>query len=668
MSSADDPSPPADSGRRDDALRLAALESQVAALTEEVTRLRTTIAAISVGAEASASARAPLIDRRGAPRLNPNIAAMLREPPRSVGGTGASASPHESVFARATAAAGATISGEEIESLVGRYGTLLLAALVILMGVGVLIQVAVSRGLLTPEVRVGFGALAAVVVGGAGMYFHRKGEVRYGNVLLALSLAIVDLVAWGAGPRLRLIPTPVALAIVDVVAIALAALALRDESEFLFCVAVAGALSSPFVTSQGGGTAPALLTYGAVVLLGAIRAVRQPDWWRAFWVLAGGALVYALASAALTPGQGWYVPFAIVLFADACALGALLWAADEWRGNLARAFLVAGLVGVPVGWDRMVTAPTATVAAVALSLAVVTYAALAVREERQPYWTLSAVALPLLSLAVASARTHDEMSEAVVLGLWAVFALGAWQFERRRGELERGSAHLLAGGLLGAGSLAAALWNYPLPLVAGLAAWGVLLSVAAREEDSPLPLIAVVVSLGGAALSAFDQLASRAAYSYAPFMTRSSASALCATVGLALASAVIGRGNGKAIKWAGRPVRLATVIGFAILWGRMELAQAFNRDVAMFLLTAYYAACGLVSILVGRRLGIQRLRLAGLALAIYAAVKAVVGASDISGVLLRVGAYGAVGVFLLAAGYMYRERRERAEAVAAPTG
>ena len=657
MSSADDQPTAADADGHDQALRLAALEAQVAALTVEVARLR---AAVSDGSEMSASASPPPVERRGAPRLSPNIAAMLREPPRPAGGTGSSASPHESVFARASAAAGATISGEEIESLVGRYGTLLLAALVILMGVGVLIQVAVSRGLLTPAVRIGFGALAAAVVGGAGIYFHRKGEVRYGNVLLALALAIVDLVAWGAGPRLHLIPTPVALTIVDVVAVALAALALRDESEFLFCVAVAGALSSPFVTSEGGGTAPALLTYGAAVLLGAIRAVRHPEWWRAFAVLGGGALVYALTAAALAPGQGWYVPFAIVMFAGVCALGALLLAEEEWRGNLARAFLVAGLVGVPVGWDRMIGVPSTTIAAVALSLAAVTYAALAVREERQPYWTLSALVLPLVSLAVASVRPHDEMSEGVVLGLWSVFALVAWQAERRRGELERGAAHLLMGGLLGAAAVAAFLWSYPLALVAGLAAWGVVVSVAAREEDSPLPLIAMAVSLGAASLSALDQLASRAAYSYTPFVTRSSASALCATVGLALASEVVGRGRGKAVKWVGRPVRLATVIGFAILWGRMELAQAFNPDLAMFLLTAYYAACGLGSILVGRRLGIQRLRLAGLALAIYAAIKAVVGASDIGGVLLRVGAYGAVGVFLLAAGYLYRERREAA--------
>lgn len=91
----------------------------------------------------------------------------------------------------------------------------------------------------------------------------------------------------------------------------------------------------------------------------------------------------------------------------------------------------------------------------------------------------------------------------------------------------------------------------------------------------------------------------------------------------------------------------------------MELAGGWTPDVAAFLLIAYYAACGLGSILAGRRFGVGRLRLAGLALAIYAAVKAIVEASDIGEVLLRVGAYGAVGVFLLAAGYVYREARGR---------
>jgi uncharacterized membrane protein len=126
---------------------------------------------------------------------------------------------------------------------------------------------------------------------------------------------------------------------------------------------------------------------------------------------------------------------------------------------------------------------------------------------------------------------------------------------------------------------------------------------------------------------------------------------------------VLAQGEGEGTRWAERPVRLAVVIGYAILWGRMELGTAFTRDVSTFLLVAYYAACGVASIVVGRRLDIQQLRLAGLALAIYAAVKAVMEASEMSDLGLRVGAYGAVGVFLLGAGYLYRARKTGAAGV-----
>jgi uncharacterized membrane protein len=101
-------------------------------------------------------------------------------------------------------------------------------------------------------------------------------------------------------------------------------------------------------------------------------------------------------------------------------------------------------------------------------------------------------------------------------------------------------------------------------------------------------------------------------------------------------------------------VRLGCVIGFVFLWGRMELVHAFSLDAGTFLLTLYYAAVGVGSIIAGRRIGLKVLRIAGLALAIYAAAKAVIEASAIGGLLLRVGCYAAVGIFLLGAGYLYR--------------
>lgn len=620
------------------AARLSALERQVAELRAEVAQLRATVT-------------------RGEPvRVPPDVAA-LRQPPRAPANRPGQATPR-GPFAWARDAMRSASGGLELEAVVGRYGTLLLAALVILMGVGVLIQVAVSHGLLTPEVRVAMGALAAAAVGAAGVHFHRRGEVRYGNVLLALSLAVVDLVAWGAGPQLQLVPTSVALVVVDIVAIALATLALRDGSEFLFSIAAAGALSSPFVTTDGRGSAPALLTYGALVIVGSLRAVRDPRWVRAVGVLLAGALVYALTAAAMSTGSAWYSPFAIVLFGAACALGALVTGERAWRGALARAFLAVGLIGVPDGWDRMVASDWRVAAFVAAAVAAVTYAALLVRRPKQYLWTASALALPLISLAIASSGTDGrEPAQGIVFAIWSVLALGAWRFERVRSERRRGGAHLLAAGALGSVAIALLLWSVPLALVAGLAIWGVVLAKLAEDEVSVLPLIGVAVATGGAALSALDQLASRQAYAYVPLMTRSSASALLATAGLAAAGWMLGRGRGAPTEWADRAVRWGTVIGFAIVWGRMEVAEAFSRDLATFLLIAYYAACGVASIVIGRRLGIQRLRVGGLVLAIYAALKAVMSASDISGVLLRVAAYGAVGVFLLGAGYGYRERK-----------
>jgi hypothetical protein len=552
--------------------------------------------------------------------------------------------------------ASAAISGPELESLVGRYGTLALAALVILMGVGAVIKMAVEHGLLTPEVRVATGVIVAVLLAIVGFIFRGRGDVRYGGVLLALALAVIDLVAWGAGPRFHLVPTTVALGAVDIAAVALAVLALHDDSEFLFSVAVSGALSAPFVTSDRSGTALALLLYGGIVLAGALRAARDPGWVRAFAVLVIGALVYALAAAALPMSASWYGPYLVALFGAACATAALLAGEPAWRSELPRAYLAMTGVGVLVGWDAIAVRPFPVTIGVAAAVAIVTYASLRVRLASTRLWAPSAILLPLVSLGLAYAGTNSAHVQGAVLALWTVFALGAWRVERGQSDDERAGAHLLAGAFLGCFAVTAWLWEMPLPFVAGLAVWGAAVAGMSRNEPSSWPLAGVALALGAAALSSIDQLASRSAYSYTPFMTRSSASALCAALGIGLAGELMGRGSGGAGKVADRPLRLGALIGFLIVWGRMEVAQAFSHDLASFLLTSYYAACGVGSIVAGRRLEIGRLRVAGLVLAVYAAVKAVVEVTDIGSIVLRVGAYAAVGVFLLGAGYLYRDR------------
>jgi hypothetical protein len=86
----------------------------------------------------------------------------------------------------------------------------------------------------------------------------------------------------------------------------------------------------------------------------------------------------------------------------------------------------------------------------------------------------------------------------------------------------------------------------------------------------------------------------------------------------------------------------------------MELASAVSPDVSTFLLIFYYASCGVAAIFVGRRDSRSDLRRVGLALAIFAALKAVAQAYELAQVGLRVGSFLLVGGFLLAVAYWYR--------------
>ena len=621
-----------------DEARLAALEAELAALRGELIELRGRVRRIEPEAH----------EPRPRPAPPPRDASMDARPrPR--------ASLTDQL--QATPAFGMnrpSLSGDALETWVGRYGTLIAAASVILLGVGTLVVWAVQRGLLSPPVRVGFGAVATACVAAAGLQFRRKGERRYGNVLLALSLAMTAVVAWGAGPRLHIVPSGVALAVVDLVALAIAVLATQDESEFLFVVAIGGALSSPFITADREGRPDVLLAYGAVVLLGGIRGSRDPEWRGAPILLVAGAALYALAAAGLPSLATWYGPFLVPLFGGLLALGSLALADPAWRGALSRSFLAVALIGVLFGWDAIPAQPVAVVAAVSAGLLVTTYVALWVDQPPQKFWAPSVALLPLLSLGVAEARASWSAAQSALLAAWGLVALGMWRAERWRAKTERGSMHLLLAILLVASGTAHWLWPNPFSLVAGLGLVALAAAALARDEEHAVPVPGVVVVLIGAALSAIDQLMSLRPYAYTPFATRASASAFVAVLSVAGAGYIIERGRGAAARLFTRVNWVGATVALTFIWGRMEMVQAYSRDTSTFLLTLYYASTGVAGIVAGRRLDSKPFRVAGLVVAIYAAAKAVIEATNISGLMLRVGCYAAVGVFLLGAAYLYR--------------
>ena len=119
MSHLDDPLDDSDAPPSND--RLAALERQIAALRLEVAGLRDVIRTALPASEIAG------VSEVHPPFVRNAIAAALRKAPPGA----------QSLTDRLHA--NAAISGDELESLVGRYGTLALAAVVILMAVGAVI-------------------------------------------------------------------------------------------------------------------------------------------------------------------------------------------------------------------------------------------------------------------------------------------------------------------------------------------------------------------------------------------------------------------------------------------------------------------------------------------------------------------------------------------------
>src|SRR5258708_30711406 len=159
MSAADEPHQNSEAQDRTNDARLTALEREIVVLKAELAALR--------GPDAKGASG----ERAGSPYLSASLAKALEQVPRDTVG-GASARGRASFADRMHA--NATISGEELESFVGKYVAVALGGLVMLMAVGAMIRMAVQHGLLTPEVRVTAGLVAAPALAGGGVFFSRR--------------------------------------------------------------------------------------------------------------------------------------------------------------------------------------------------------------------------------------------------------------------------------------------------------------------------------------------------------------------------------------------------------------------------------------------------------------------------------------------------------------
>jgi uncharacterized membrane protein len=623
--------------------RVEQLETVVRALVRQVEELRADVARLRGGAPAPIPAAPPPVDdplrtpmsvgdRHQAPRATP-AATPPRRPPRPP---------------------------LDIEGLVGRYGTMALGGLTILLGVGAFLGWAVSRVTLGPGARVVLGAVAALLVAALGVWLRRRGTRRFGNVLLALALAIVHVVAWGAGPALHVVPAWVALLVTTAASGALAVLAWREEEEALFAVGVGGALLAPFVTSEARGAAPQLLAYGWVVIATAVAALRDRPWTlvRRFLVLGAGSYA-GVALATLGRSPRWFAEDLPALFALACALAAVALASDRHRHALARGFLLVLFLAVAgVAIDPSAVARWDLVALAAFGTVTLYVALRGVSWMPGVALSTGLLALGFLLAAQLALPAPDSFPEALVAMGWAAMAAIAARFAAP----EQREQHLLVAGLSGLAAIPLLLEDRRLLAVPALAAYGAGVAHLARRLDSRTLLLPVALAflLGGG--WAFALLEARPAYAYAPFLGVASATALALVVSVWLAAREAAPLLHDPAEEARPPAIVAALGPVALfLWGREELRRAGSPDLAGFLVIAYYAATGVGLIFDGRRRGSDVERRIGLALAVFAALKAIVQASGFTGIGLRVATYLLVGAFLLGVAYWYRAGAEGAD-------
>ncbi len=637
-----------------DEQRIAVLEQHVRALYEQLAVLRTELKATEGGSPAATA--------RFEPAPKPEMAAAAPPVLDPAPVVGSFPPPPDPAPPRAAPAPRRDLNPDiDLEKLLGRYGTIAVASLAILMGVGTFLSWAIEHGHLGPTVRVILGFIGAGIVAGVGLWVRENRDVRFGNVLLALSLAIVHVDAWAAGPHLQVLSTVAALAIAATASAALAALALTSEERTLFAIGFAGALLAPFITAREPGSIVMLLTYGWVVIAICLFAIREKGWRPLLWLTVIGAAMYVAAAVSSGPGadHSWLAAHSPVIFALACAAAGLLFARDTLRSKLGLAFLLLACLAT------IVYSLSVTRLEVGVSLVGTVAAYLIARElETEERWlVIGNVVLPLGFLLATVISTGDRTSAALAAAaLTAVAAVLAWEDEEER------SHHLFVTAIASGVAILLYLVDFDTRCIAALALHAALFSMILRSTRTRLLVPPIMIGLLIASAWSYKLLEDRGQYSYTPFLTIESLCALVTVISWAmLAFALKPAPEERSPEYAqlsGFVSSLAIVAAFT--WVRQELVDAWSHDAASFALIIYYALAGLALIFAGRFRRVGLWRAAGLALAFYAGYKALVETFTIDAVGMRVGARILVGVFLAAVAYWYRVPQGPPAEIASP--
>ena len=611
--------------------RVAALEAEVRALTIEVLRLK--------GAreiERSAQAEEHGARPSGAPHpMAPRSPlAVPHEPPLS------SWIPKQIDF----------------ESLVGRYGTLVLATVSALAAVGTFLGWAIANGLLGPSQRIALGLIVAVGLAVGGLRLRRR-ERSFGASLLGLALAITHVCAWGAGPSLHLVPDWGAFVLAAVASIALAIFAHGEADEPLWSVGFSGAAIAPFVTASGRSNLLLLSAYGVAVLASSGYAMGARR-----WLIAGRLflLAAALYTAALATGfERDLGPLLAMGFPLAVALtGVIPWIGGAARRERLRALgALAAVAAVRSGMGTNLPIEKQTIAWLIAAAGLVwlvivdrTHGAVDEAPARRRLYEgdwLDGGVLPMGYVAgiVMALDTSARGSGLVMAAAAAVLLIAVMRFPE--GSLRDAAVFATVLSALVADLLLAK--GHPFVLTSTIAVVSAACFAANRVWRSVSWTTLGTIGLAWAAVAALGHLIERAQYRYVPFASQPSAIAAVVLVSMLAAwrFATSEPQMHRLLKW--------TAVVWAFLWIHQEIAFALNPTAATLFRVTYYAVMSVAAVWIGRARRTAVLRNIGLALAVLAAGTALYGARKLDAIAARIGADLVAAVFLLAIAYWYRK-------------
>jgi hypothetical protein len=544
----------------------------------------------------------------------------------------------------------------DLEALVGRYGTLVLATVSALAAVGTFLGWAIANGLLGPSQRIALGLIVAAGLAVGGLRLRAR-ERSFGASLLGLGLAITHVCAWGAGPSLHLVPDWVAFLLAATTSIALAVFAHREADEPLWCVGFSGAAIAPFVTASGKSNLVLLTAYGVAVMASSGYAMGPRR-----WVIAGRLFLLAAGvyTAALATG---YERDLGPLLAMAFPLGAALLGVIPWIDGFARrerlralgalsalAALRAGM-GINMPWSHQAVA--ATIAAAGVVWLVIVDRTHATGQEipkdvrflHEAEW-LDGGVLPLAFVA-AGVMAFDASARGSGLAMGgASLVLLLTVMRDPAGSLR--DAAVFATVLCALIAVLLLERSDAIRLAGAIAILSALCFAANRQWRSVSWTTLGVIGLAWAMLATLGQLIEREAYAYTPFATRPSALAL------AVLACVTASWRFVANQAPLEVLLRSGVVAWAFIWVHQEIALAFNQTAATLLRVSYYASTSVAAVWIGRARRIPLLRHLGLGLAILAAGTALYGARRLDAIAARIGADLVAAVFLLAIAYWYR--------------